>query len=289
VGCSKGVQMRRRTIGGMLAVVLVMGACGDSGTAETTDAPADPTTTEGAPQAPTTETATTEATEPLVYVAMGDSLGNTPDEPEGVVWQYAEKLEQHFGIEVDLRNRVVGGIASSELLERLRTDEGLRADLAVADVVTTDIPINVWVKPMQIVGGWGGADPADCGGEDREQCLRDALDQYKADTDAIIDELMAICSDDVLIRLYDNFMINTGYKLETGTLDTINPYWKAGMDHVEESAARHGIPVAQVYDEFMGDSGTDDPYTKGLLLDDQLHPNAEGAALIADLLDKLGY
>ena len=151
------------------------------------------------------------------------------------------------------------------------------------------LPINVWVEPLQTVGGWGGADPADCGGDDHEQCLRDALDQYKADTDAIIDELVAICPDDVLIRLYDNYMLNTGYKLETGTLDLTNSYWKAGMDYIEESAARYGIPVAQVYDEFMGDSGTDDPYTKGLLLDDQLHPNAKGAALIADLLDKLGY
>ena len=84
-------------------------------------------------------------------------------------------------------------------------------------------------------------------------------------------------------------MINTGFKLETGTLDISNPYWKAGMDYVEESAARYGIPVAQVYDEFMGAGGTDDPYVKGLLLDDQLHPNADGAALIADLLDQLGY
>ena len=57
----------------------------------------------------------------------------------------------------------------------------------------------------------------------------------------------------------------------------------------KEIFARYGIPVAQVYDEFMGAGGTDDPYVKGLLLDDQLHPNADGAALIADLLDQLGY
>jgi hypothetical protein len=280
--------MRKRTIAGLVAAVLMVGACGD-GTAETTDEPTDSATTVGDTQPPTTATVTTGEMETLVYVAMGDSLGNTPDEPEGVMWQYAEKLEQHFGAEVDLRNRVVGGIGSSRLLGQLRSNEDLRAELAEADVVTTDIPIDVWVKPMQTVAGWGGADPAECGGDDHLQCMRDALDQYKADTDAIIDELVAICPDDVLIRLYDNFMLNTGYKLETGTLDLTNPYWKAGMDYVEESAARYGIPVAQVYDAFMGDSGTDDPYAKGLLLDDQLHPNAKGAALIADLLHNLGY
>jgi hypothetical protein len=202
---------------------------------------------------------------------------------------HAERLEEQFGREVDLRNHVVGGVHSTEMLDWLRTNESLRADLAEADVVTTDIPIAWFVEPLKTVGGWQDADPADCGGDDGEQCLRDALDGYRADTDAIIDEIVSICGDDVLIRLYDNFMINTGYKLESGTLDVSNPYWKAGMDYVEESAARYGIPVAQVYDEFMGLEGTDDPYLKGLLGEDQMHPNAEGAALIADLLDNLGY
>lgn len=283
---------RRGILIGLVVLALGVGACGDGNTGETFASSTSRTTgsVSGGTEVPSDGTVTTEpALEPLVYVAMGDSLGNTPDEPEGVMWQYAQRLEGQLGRRIDLRNRVVGSIPSSVMLERLRTDEGLRADLAEADVVTTDIPINVWIEPLKTVSGWQGVDPANCGGEDGEQCLRDALDQYKADTDAIIDEIVAICDDDVLIRLYDNFMINTGFKLETGTLDISNPYWKAGMDYVEESAARYGIPVAQVYDEFMGSGGTDDPYLKGLLLDDQLHPNADGAALIADLLDQLGY
>lgn len=225
----------------------------------------------------------------LVYVALGDSTAFTPPRPNGLIYRYADMLASHFGVEVDLRKQTQGGIHSSTLLDRLRTWESLRADLAEADVVTTNIPINVWIEPLKTVSGWQGRDPAACGGDDGQQCLRDALEQYKADTDAIVDELVAVCGDDVLIRLYDLYMINTGYKLETGTLDVSNPYWKAGMDYVEESAARYGIPVAQVYDAFMGPDGTDDPYLKGLLDDDQLHPNAAGAALMADLLDQFGY
>jgi hypothetical protein len=165
-------------------------------------------------------------------------------------------------------------------------------------VVTTNIPINVWIEPLMTVGGRDGRDPADCGRDDGQQCLRDALEIYKADTDAIIDEIVAICDDDALIRLYDIYMIGTGYKLETDTLQISNPYWKAGMDYVEESAARYGIPVAQVYDAFMGPDGTDDPCVKGLLDDDQLHPNAEGVAMMAmgagvtaqvEVLHALGY
>lgn len=250
----------------------------------------DPATTTAAPS--TTQPTATEPTtadDVIVYVAMGDSAAFTPPSPDGLIYRYADMLADHFDAEVDLHNRAVGSLHSATMLEQLRTDEQLRAELAEADAVTTNIPINVWIEPLMTVGGRDGRDPAECGGDDSQRCLRDALETYKADTDAIIDELVAICGDDALIRLYDTYMIGTGYKLETGTLEISNPYWKAGMDYVEESAARYGIPVAQVYDAFMGPDGTDDPYTKGLLDDDQLHPNADGAELMADLLNELGY
>jgi hypothetical protein len=296
--------MHRGLLGFALSMVLVAGCSG--GSVDETEATSSQRLSTTSPRAtsdvttatsvtpPSSSTVSSEPEEsdlesPLVYVVMGDSGAFTPPEPDGLMWQYAERLERHFGVEVEIRNHAEGSIHSATMLDRLQNDDELRADLADADVVTTDIPIAVWIEPLMTVGGVGGRDPADCGGDDGQQCLRDALEQYKEDTDAIIDELIGITQDDALIRLYDVYMINTGYKLETGTLDISNPNWKAGMDHVEESAARYGIPVAQVYDAFMGPDGTDDPYVKGLLDDDQLHPNADGAALMADLLDDLGY
>lgn len=284
----------------LTVLVLLLAGCGDSGD-DATDTPPAPTTTTATTTTPTPVSTSTTTTldspsltaplreETVVYVAMGDSAAFTPPPPDGLIYRYADMLADHFDAEVDLRNRAVGGLHSTTMVEQLRTDEQLRADLADADVVTTNIPINVWVEPMKTAGGWQGRDPTECGGDDGQQCLRDALEIYKADTDAIIDELVTICDDDALIRLYDTYMISTGYKLETGTLGISNPYWKAGMDYVEESAARYGIPVAQVYDAFMGPDGTDDPYIKGLIDDDQLHPNANGAALMADVLNELGY
>jgi len=285
--------------------VLLLAACSDSAddSADTTLAPTTTTTT-AAPDSTTTPTTTTTAPtttqpvtpeptspgDPLVYVAMGDSGAFTPPSPDGLIYRYADMLADHFDSEVDLRNRAVGSLHSTVMLEQLRTSESLRSDLGAADVVTSNIPINVWVESLKTLNGYEGRDPADCGGDDGQQCLRDALEQYKADTDAIIDEIVAICDpDEVLIRFYDVYMINTVVMLDKGTLDVINPYWKAGMDYFEESAARYGLPVAQVYDAFMGPEGTDDPYLKGLLDDDQMHPNAEGAAVMADLLDELGF
>ena len=276
-----------------ILTVISVGATACSGEdADSTVAHNDPVVTNTDAMTPAsdpepTTTAPTSADGPVVYVAMGDSINSSPGHPDGVVWQYAERLEERFGVEVDLRNWVFKGVSTSQLLDYLDSNPNLRADLAEADVVTTDIPIRVWVSPLRIAGGWDEEDPTACGGDDNQQCLREALEEYKADTDAIIDTVVSLCRSDAQIRLLDVYMLKTGFKLEAGTLDTVNPYWKAGMDHIEESAERYGIPVAHVYDAFMGPSGTDDPYTKGLLADDQLHPNAQGASLIAQLLDEL--
>jgi hypothetical protein len=296
----RSVPMSYRILVIVVVGVLSLSACSSSDDTATDVPTTDAVATTAATPSPsaTSESSLTtlslSTTQPVkdvvVYVAMGDSSAFTPASPDGLIYRYAEMLADHFVAEVDLRNRAVGSLHSTTMLEELRTSEGLRADLGEADVVTSDIPINVWVESLKTVTGLQGRDPADCGGDDGQQCLRDALDQYKDDTDAIIVEIVAICDpDEVLIRIYDVYMINTVLMLETGTLDVINPYWKAGNDYVEESAARYGIPVAQVYDAFMGPEGTDDPYLKGLLDEDQMHPNAEGAAVMADLLNQFGY
>ena len=67
-------------------------------------------------------------------------------------------------------------------------------------------------------------------------------------------------------------------------LDTVNPFWQAAIEHLEQSAARYDIPVANTYEAFNGPDGTDDPYLTGLIADDQLHPTADGATVIAELL-----
>jgi hypothetical protein len=264
---------------------MTLAACGSGGEQ---DAAADTS----APPATTTTSATgvpSTSDNVVVYVAMGDSGNFAPDTTTGAIFQYAEMLSEDLGAQVDLRDHTTGGQGSSELLELLRSDEGLREDLVEAQAVTLNIPIAVWVEPFQIVTGWNGADPAECGGPKHTQCLQGALDAYTADTDAILDELTTLADpSEVMIRVWNVYMINIGAKLEAGSLDTINPFWQAAIEHLDESAARLGIPVADTYEAFNGPDGTDDPYLTGLIEADQLHPTAEGATLIAELLLQAG-
>ena len=127
-------------------VVLLLAACGDTADdgADTTLAPvtttvATATTTTPVPTSTTTtnpQTTTTDSPsstapigeETLVYVAMGDSGAFTPPSPDGLIYRYADMLADHFGSEVDLRNRAVGSLHSTVMLEQLRTSESLRSD-----------------------------------------------------------------------------------------------------------------------------------------------------------------
>ena len=273
--------------GSIISVVaaLALAACTngdqvDTTTATTTASPATTVTS----SAPSTE-GSAPTDEVVVYVAMGDSGNFSPGPPTGAIYQYAELLSDDLGTEIQLRNHTQGGQHASQLLSQLRTNARWRADLASADAVTLSIPIDVWVRPFQIVSGWEGLDPAECGGPEQTECLQDALALYTTHTDEILDELTAICDpDEVMIRMWNTYMLNIGYKLEVGSLDTINPFWQAAAEHVEQSAARYGIPVADTYSAFNGPDGTEDPYLTGLIEDDQLHPTTEGSALIAELL-----
>jgi len=58
-------------------------------------------------------------------------------------------------------------------LSWLQSDEELRRDLQAADVVTMLICNDEWAVPSVTAAGVGGRNPADCGGDDNRQCLRD--------------------------------------------------------------------------------------------------------------------
>lgn len=92
-----------------------------------------------------------------------------------------------------------------------------------------------------------------------------------------------------MIRALDVYQLHVEDSLASGTLHIVNPYLQETQEYLEETAAKYGIPVAQVYDEFMGSDGTDDPQDRGLVSTDQRHPTKDGAQLIAEMLHDLGY
>ena len=68
-----------------------------------------------------------------------------------------------------------------------------------------------------------------------------------------------------------------------------NPYWHEAQEFFAETAATYGIPTAQVFAEFAGLDGTNDPRDRRLIGSDGVHPSEAGALLIGELIHDLGY
>jgi lysophospholipase L1-like esterase len=213
------------------------------------------------------------------YVVLGDS--STRGYPEIL----AEKIEQDQGVSVEVILWSRGGDHSTRLLGRLQTVESLREDIANAELITFVIPWNVFEAPALI---YTSATPERCGGEDNQDCLREALEIYKQDTEAIIAELDSLIDrDSTIILAHTVWQFNVTLTKQTGDFKVLNKYWKEANAHLISVCEEYGIPVAQVYEAFMGTDDSKNPEEDGLIYDG-FHTTPEGQEIIADLLFDLG-
>jgi hypothetical protein len=196
------------------------------------------------------------------YVALGASM------TIGFVDKYADHIEADLGVEVTVHNWCRGDQGSHLLLPLLRNDEELRNDIREAEVVTFE------VAPQRMGGAAASYRYGKCGGPDNEDCLREALRLHKADTDAIIAEILSLrsTSDTIIRATTSQFPYVNSYK-EGGHFEGVHPYWLALNEYVVQAASKHD----------------EDPGDKGYLGSDEFHPSQVGLGLIADLHRELGY
>ena len=102
------------------------------------------------------------------YTALGDSLAFGMDDAQGggYVGRYRNYVQQDAGVSVNLVNRGVPGWTSDDLLNALRTDQSLRAQVAGSRVVTFNIGGNDLLGVLQLyhAGTCVGADNQRCYG-----------------------------------------------------------------------------------------------------------------------------
>ncbi len=228
--------------------------------------------------------ARSESGEPLNLVLYGDSMLTFPEPNRGAIDGYIEMLEEDFGVHVNVRLPGMGPCCSPPVIAEYLTSDQAKSELAGADVVIIESPNSGLAYSAATVAGFDVLDPADCGGDDNQQCLRDSLAEYKTGVEEIFSLLTeAVDPSETLIRAVE------GYGLASDTSQITNPYWQEAHEFFAETAATYGIPTAHVFAEFVGPDGTDDPQDRGLIGSDQVHPTEAGALLIAELIHDLGY
>jgi hypothetical protein len=194
---------------------------------------------------------------PLVLVLYGDSMLTWPLPNRGAIDGYIEMLEEDFGVHVNMHLPSMGPYGSPPVIAEYLPSDRAKSELAGADVVIIESPISGLGGSVVTVAGFEGLDPADCGGDDNQQCLRDSLAGYKDGVEEIFSLLTeAVDPSETLIRAVDGYAILVEDQLAADTLRITNPYWQEAQEFFAETAATRGIPTAQVFAEFNGPDGT---------------------------------
>jgi lysophospholipase L1-like esterase len=199
------------------------------------------------------------------YVALGDSLAAGVGAERGYVDRYAAHLRDDTGARVRVSNLGVSGQTSPELLDALREDGSMRRALEGAEIVTFNIGIND-------LGRAGDAyESGTCGGEDGEECLREAVGALKGNWDAISTELL-------VLRSAGKTIIRTpGLGYTPRAEDGLQTYVSEVNRHIASTARSKDIPYVEIP---VGEVG---------MSPDGVHPNDTGYATIADRLRDLGF
>jgi lysophospholipase L1-like esterase len=218
------------------------------------------------------------------YAAMGDSLAVGVLASRGYVPRYQQHVHDDTGANVVLTNLGVNGWTSSDLLLALRSDARFRAAVRTGQIVTWDIGGNdLRAVRNEFISGT-------CGGADNQECLRQAVAQFKTNWDAIVSEILSLRDPrSTILRtmdIYNPFVdldrISNRFGVLNGYLNEVNAY-------ITASAARNNILCAKVHEAFNGASGEEDPVAKGLISVDHLHPNDKGHEAIATAFRNLRY
>jgi len=218
------------------------------------------------------------------YAALGDSLAAGYTSLEGYVPRYARHVQADTGIQVNANNMGQPGWTSSDLLNGLRTDTGLRKAVSSAEVVTWDIGGNDLKVAYQSYLA------KNCGGSDNQDCLRNAVATFKTNWDGIISEILLLRDPNkTILRTMDIYNPFVAEQQALGNFATVKPYLDDVDAYIQSSSQLKGIPCAKVYQAFNGTAGTDDPIAKGLIAIDGFHANDIGHDRIATLLRDLMY
>ena len=217
------------------------------------------------------------------YAALGaDDVSRRPGYPDF----YTEHIEEDLGVEVKVSRLGEGNDPSSSILTRLQWREDPRGRswpevVSAADVVTLRIGANDVAWLLINKHGTG-----ECGGEDDLDCVREAVETFKANYDAILTELLELCKPGAIIR---TMTLHYESLAKWGFDGDVKPFLEPMNDYIIQAAAEHNIPVALAHVAFHGPDGDQDPAAMGYVTADGKHLSELGATVVSDLLQELGY
>jgi len=220
------------------------------------------------------------ATSALSYAAVGDSITRTgATAPVGWVSLYTSDLNAALQVDTTVADLGVNGATSAETLASVTHDSSTRSAIEKAGLVTYQSGINDFLLARgQYIAGT-------CGGTDEQDCLRTLVGDFSANWDALVNEIRALAPT-AAKRTMTIYYPVAAYDQSLGIFGVLNSYLAQMNAHI---LSNPGGLAAHVHSVFNGPTGTDDPYAKGYLLSDEVHPAWLGQSAIFLQLRAEGY
>lgn len=207
---------------------------------------------------------------------------------------YAEYIERDLGVTVRLHDLALGNLSAGRVLRALGGETEYHAVLQKLSTLVREADVAVvvfYANPLDSIsethpGDWNCVTPPYY----VDDCSPETFEQYRADLDAIYEEILTLRSDaPIIIRAFDAY--NPIYSLyrESGVYDECVRCWENYNEAIHQAAAARNVPIAHVYDAFNGPNHDEDPRDKGYIGPDGEHTSETGRKTIADLLWELGY
>lgn len=222
----------------------------------------------------------------LNYTALGDSItwGAGVTQQQRFANLYQNYLGTDLNTTTTLDNKGIVALFSSELANKLQTDQSFRTSVTNAHVVTIFIGINDYNA-----GHSWYLDPNSPYCLPKETCMQQIVDGFKNYWDQIIAEIKSLNSG-ITIRALTIFNPHVTQDQANGNFDYFKNYLEQMNNHITDSAGPNNYLVADIYHLFNGPNGDIQGSSSGYFnSNDVLHPNANGHQLIANYLRGIGY
>jgi hypothetical protein len=121
-------------------------------------------------------------------------------------------------------------------------------------------------------------------------CTPENWATYKTNLGLLLDEIYKLRDGRPLILRMTDFYIPVHASYKANDMDEVcTACLSSFADAIRETAAEHGVPVADTMAGFNGKDYMSDPVEAGYIKPDGIHPTDKGAQYIATLLQQTGY
>ncbi len=230
-------------------------------------------------------TPTSKATNSFAYSALGDSISSPLNfGTNNYVPVYSSYVAKDLAVNTNINYYNYPGGDSAVLLNAIKTNETWRTGLSQSNVISLFIGFN------DLYGSRLSFKANTCGGTDNQDCLRAAYTNFQVSYDQILTEIKTLNTNpNTILRAVTIYNPFVAPDTADGSFSVYKSYVDQYNSYIWDKAFSKGFLVADIYYEFNGRLGTDDPIAKNLINTDGIHPNQRGMTVIANTLRSIKY